>query len=74
MKYCCLPVNMFKMLIWRHHRGQNDKCIVHVLLSLEFFYSEPVEILHIAKLGFKKRMSIILSKLDYYMAYTVSLF
>ena len=40
---------------------------------LRFFYSEPVEILHIAKLGFKKRISIVLSKLDYYMANTVSL-
>lgn len=40
---------------------------------LRVFYSEPVEILHIAKLGFKKRISIVLSKLDYYMANTVSL-
>lgn len=40
---------------------------------LRVFYSEPVEILHIAKSGFKKRISIVLSKLDYYMANTVSL-
>lgn len=40
---------------------------------LRVFYSETVEILHIAKLGFKKRMSIVLSRLDYYLAYTVSL-
>ena len=40
---------------------------------LRVFYSEPVEILHIAKLGFKKGISIVLSKLDYYMANTVSL-
>ena len=39
---------------------------------LRVFNSETVEILHIAKLGFKKRMSIVL-KLDYYLAYTVSL-
>ena len=37
---------------------------------LRVFNSETVEI---AKLGFKKRMSIVLSKLDYYLAYTVSL-
>ena len=30
---------------------------------LRVFNSETVEILHIAKLGFKKRMSIVLSKL-----------
>ena len=40
---------------------------------LRVFNSETVEILHIAKLGFKKRMSIVSSKLDYYMANTVSL-
>ena len=40
---------------------------------LRVFNSENGEILHIAKLGFKKRMSIVLSKLDYYLAYTVSL-
>lgn len=40
---------------------------------LRVFNCETVEILHIAKLGFKKRMSIVLSKLDYYLAYTVSL-
>ena len=40
---------------------------------LRVFNSETVEILHIAKLGFKKRMSIVLSTLDYYLAYTVSL-
>lgn len=40
---------------------------------LRVFYSETVEILHIAKLEFKKRMSIVLSRLDYYLAYTVSL-
>lgn len=40
---------------------------------LRVFNSETVEILHIAKLGFKKRTSIVLSKLDYYMDNTVSL-
>lgn len=34
---------------------------------LRVFNSETVEILHIVKLGFKKRMSIVLSKLDYWL-------